>query len=802
MLIGGSLAMLAMASLGGMMTNHGWREAQNEEIDAALRAGVSASAHFMRGNLATAEDDIKERVANFMRGLLGDITIAKDDIVISHDSSTNRTTIGIEGNARFAYKNLWATSGDGSAEPLKGEQVVVEFNASQFEFALALDISKSMSQTPTGWTVTRLGAMKDAIAVIAQEVDALSRTNPGIAALSLVPYSNVVNVAGTSGTSRTDAKERYVRMLTGAEYSTQTSRDTEGQWVDTFHSYGTGITMGPLQSRDLPDFLTAADWNMHQAGSESVTVQAPDVGTWSFRGQDFWNGCVMARWGAYWNPAARPVIWNPADSTNWPAKKTVAGWEPNSTSIADLPLHLSDAPPEASDPNTRFTAYSWPDARIHGFADRLLSEVMRATIEPGYAPRRTGLSASENHWHLHATDRGGALLCPEATIVPLTDDLTTLGSASGFDTVELHSAHAYGQTFLHLGIVWALRTLSPLWRDVWNTTSASGDALPRTPCLSGGTNQGCSQLVEKAIVIVSDGANFFGGPTRGRSFGGLFDPANAVASNPSFWRGHCDQILGSTANVAFRAAISAIDAAAFAGNFDVDATTGVFTATGLSAVLDGFQKVHPATWDLDPLIPAEQLVIDAHRALWRTALRNMTPWQLFRGYDNNSPSNTTDAIDILVDTTNAFSLYGRPAQHGHYCRPHTPFSAYGRADDLVNVGDGTPVEDVAPFSIPAWLWSSPTTNLRNPITDRLDDWFRDACDIAGRRGVRIHAVYIGGNTMQHERDAIALLEACVDRGYGSSSVVDEVYVAPTAQELKDAMIDIMDIRRTLRFVGA
>ena len=83
--------------------------------------------------MATAEDDVKERVANFMRGLLG-------DIVISHDSSTSRTTISIAGNARFASQNLWAGSGVGRSESLKGEQVIVEFDASQFEFALALDV--------------------------------------------------------------------------------------------------------------------------------------------------------------------------------------------------------------------------------------------------------------------------------------------------------------------------------------------------------------------------------------------------------------------------------------------------------------------------------------------------------------------------------------------------------------------------------------------------------------------------------------------------------------------------------------
>ena len=117
------------------------------------------------------------------------------------------------------------------------------------------------------------------------------------------------------------------------------------------------------------------------------------------------------------------------------------------------------------------------------------------------------------------------------------------------------------------------------------------------------------------------------------------------------------------------------------------------------------------------------------------------------------------------------------------------------------MGDGAPVSDVAPFSVPTWLWSSPTADLENPITDRLDDWFREACDIAGQRGVRIHAIYIGGDTRPWEQSAIALLEDCVDRGYGGNPVVDEVHATPTAQELKDAIEDIIDIRRTLRFVG-
>ena len=799
MFIGGSLAMLMMASVGGMMSNYGWREAQEEEIDAALRAGVSASAHFMRGNLTTAEDQIKERVADFMRGLLGDVTIAKDDIVIEHDFSTNRTTIKVEGSATYSFRNLWAAGRVDDPESLTGEQVIVEFDASQFEFALALDISSSMGIKPTGWSVTRLDALKDAINTIAQTVDDVSKTNPGIVTVSLVPYSNVVNVADTSGMSQTDAKERYVRMLTGDEYSTQPSRDTEGHWVDTFHSYGTGDDMGPLASRSLPDLLTATDWDLRQAEAADVSTQAPDIGTWTTQGEDFWNGCVMARWGAYWDPDARRVIWDPTDTNNWPAKKTVAGWAPGSTSIVDLPLHLSDAPPETDYPNTRFTAYSWPDANIHGFADGSLNRVMHKALDPTFNPVFTDLPRSENHWHLRRLDRGGSLLCPEAFIVPLTDDLTTLQTANTFDFVQLQSRTYFGQTFLHLGIVWGLRTLSPLWRDVWNTKSVSGDDLPRTPCLPGGTTQGCSQFVEKAIVIVSDGANYFGDPGRGRSFGN-FDPANAITINPSFNYGQCSSAFRGTRYADYQTTMSAEDATTFASNFDVD-SSGVFTPTGMSAVLNGFQAFHPVVSALNPAIPSDQVVIDAYRMVWENALKDTTPWQLFRGYDDNSPTKATDAIDVLVDPTNAFGFEGRPVQNGHYCRPHAPFSAYGRPDELVRVGDGPPVADVAPFSVPTWLWSSPTADLQTPVRNRLNDWFREACAIAGQRGVRIHAIYIGGNTRPHELAAIALLEECVDRGYGGNPLQDEVYATPTAQELKDAVEDIMDIKRTLRFVG-
>ncbi|MDE0453320.1 MAG: hypothetical protein OXI90_16325 [Gammaproteobacteria bacterium] len=795
MLVGGSIAMLAMATGGALMANYGWREAQEAEIEAALRAGVAAAAHFMRGDLAAAEDKIKERVAGVMRGLMDDLIVGADDIIVQHDLATNRTIITVAGGATYLFKSLWAAGGTGAPEPVD-VRVVVEFDTSQFEFALALDVSRSMGRTPPGWSVTRLDALKDTIRAVAQTVDTVSTTNPGVVTLALVPYSNVVNVADTSGIFQTEAKERYVRMLTGAEYSTQASRDSEGHWVDTFHYYGTGADMGPLSSRDLPDFLTVTDWDLHQPGADDVSSQVPDLGTWDFEGSDFWNGCVMARWGAYWDPDARPVVWDPGDLSNWPARKTVAGWEPGSTGIQGLPLHLSDEPPDAADPNTRFSAYSWPDARIAGTADSHLSEVMRMALDSSYSSPAL-VSVSENHWHLRAQDRGGSLLCPDAPIVPLTDDITSLQAANDYEPVASHSRTFVGQTFLHLGIVWGLRALSPLWKDVWRVKSVSGEDLPRTPCAEGGTVQGCSQSVEKAIVIVSDGANWLGDARRGRSFERR--PRGLVhLTNPIFGLGRCDASFRTDA--IFRTAISAEDPATFSAGFSVD-SSGVFTPAGLSAVLDGFQHLHPLLATLNPLVPADQLVINSYRMVWENALKDMTPWQLFRGYDDNSPTKSADAADVLTDPANVFGLEGRPVHSGHYCRPITAaFSAYGRADDLVRVGDGPPVADVAPLSVPSWPWSDSTGDLRPPLEDRLDDWFREACDLAGQRGVRIHAIYIGGDRQPWEQAAIALLEECVDRGYGSSPAVDEVHVAPTAQELQDAIENIIDIRRTLRFI--
>ena len=114
-------------------------------------------------------------------------------------------------------------------------------------------------------------------------------------------------------------RREYIGHVEDRRQGALRARDTVGHWVDSFHSYGTGDDMGPLVSRDLPDFLAPADWNLRRSESEDVSGQVPSPGTWNVEGGDFWNGCVMARWGAYWDPAARPVFWDSGDPDNWPA---------------------------------------------------------------------------------------------------------------------------------------------------------------------------------------------------------------------------------------------------------------------------------------------------------------------------------------------------------------------------------------------------------------------------------------------------------------------------------------------------
>ena len=300
--------------------------------------------------------------------------------------------------------------------------------------------------------------------------------------------------------------------------------------MDSFLQYGAGAGLGPVRRQFLPDdLLDDRDWNLRRTDVDiDVSAQIPGLRTWTVDDEDFWNGCLMARWGAYWNPAARPAGWRQADTDNWPVRQAVPAWTAASTALpANTPLHLSDAPPDGADPHTLFTAYSWPDARISGDADHLLQGAMQEMLSPNYSftlyQTRRPLNfvdyatRADNDWSLPAgAGAGGGINCPRNPITPLTEDPDVLAAAVadlaviGSPNLYKHHYQPLEGTYLHLGIVWGLRTLSPLWSGVWDIDDALGDERPVVPCAPGEQTADCQANLVKSILIISDGGVNFG----------------------------------------------------------------------------------------------------------------------------------------------------------------------------------------------------------------------------------------------------------------------------------------------------
>ena len=179
--------------------------------------------------------------------------------------------------------------------------------------------------------------------------------------VSVVPFSDSVKAADTChGTpegsacnkARSPGKETYVRLLSGidgtiddalARGRDDRTRGRGGHWVDSYHQYGVGADMGPLGHQYLPeDLLDDVDWDLRRIGVDiDVAAQIPLMGTWTVNDEDFWNGCVMARWGAYWRDDARPPGWAATNARNWPVKRTVPAWGQGVPALsADTPLHF------------------------------------------------------------------------------------------------------------------------------------------------------------------------------------------------------------------------------------------------------------------------------------------------------------------------------------------------------------------------------------------------------------------------------------------------------------------------------
>ena len=830
MLAGAALVLGLLATLGSLLANYAWREAQWEEIRGALRAAVSAAGPTLGGAGGAGNAAIEERVGDFVEGLLPRLDLG--EVTVRHDTGTGVTTVSMTG--AYTFSRIWR-AGSESAEQI-GESVDVTFEARSHEVAVAIDLSASMAweiagQEP-GTRVVKLDALKAAMQHIATAMQTATATTPGSMMVSLVPFASAVNAADTAGAGtpqqrgRTAGKERYLRMLAGAEGTRAqvlaAARARGGHWVDTFHHYGVGANTGPLRQQSLPeDLLDGRDWNLRRTNvSIDVSQAVPQLGNWVVDDEDFWNGCLMARWGAYWDPDARPAGWSaawaaealparswgdPRRTRSWPATMAVDAWSAGAASLpATTPLHLSDAPPDADAPSTLFTAYSWPDARIGGHADHRLQTVMARLLEvdrPGLPidSRDTALPdydlQADNDWSVTGS-RGGATLCPPVPLTPLTDDLTRIANAiNELATVEpfvpCHGCMGVSATYLHLGVVWGLRALSPLWREVWGVQDIQEVPRPAVPCAPG-ESAGCTQGLQKSILLVSDGRSIVGEPLKATI------RHAAEGTNPAWESGlTCDR-----SNHRFLRDYHATGAleteSAFNARFGAYLDGSRFGGAELDAVLDAFHEVGDRFANDTP----------ERRALRAAALRGLTPWELFRG-------RSAGVTDLLMDETNGFGFERRPTQIGPLCRPTGLFGPYGRPNDHVYAGNAAqvtggplpPVPDVAPFHFEGLGAGVALTNLPGSHDDpwplhtalgrRLDDWFANACIDAGARGVRVHAIFIGGT--RFNAGPISTLETCVDRAGGTFGHRD-VFVTPDAQSLADAFGEIFAIDRSLRFL--
>ena len=414
MLVTGAFVIATMCAGGAGLLNMAWHEAHLEEIRAAMRAAIaSAGASLLAkaGDGGAVDAAIAERVAAFVEAATqADV----ESVTVSYDAG--KIDIGMV--AQSNVDDLWGFGGlffGGSFD----ESAVVSLTTTRHEFAVALDVSQSMTlRLGTG---TRMDALKAAMRTVATNLADAQRDSPAGMLVSVVPFGSAVKLADTSAVGETEEKARYLRMMGGRLHA---------KWVDIYHHYGVGATH---------EIAVPAGW------------------TWD---TNVWSGCFMARWGAYWNTLARPT------PLEWPA------------ALNDEPLHLSDAAPDVANANTLFTPYSWPDAGPAGNIDVLLQLAM-AGLLAGEDEAVSSDWYGDNDWSL--SDGGGDELCHDSEVLPLTDDVARLREVVADLSPEEAGPGMRSLTYTHLGVVWGLRMLSAGWQDIWKSVDFRGVKRPLPP---------------------------------------------------------------------------------------------------------------------------------------------------------------------------------------------------------------------------------------------------------------------------------------------------------------------------------
>ena len=247
------------------MIDYAWREAQWQEVRAAMRAAVAAAAPLFSGapNAATTRQ-IQERIAGFASGLVADLDITPERVELTYDAATGVYTIVARGV--FPFERIW--HGGRDPEPV-ADTIKVAQDSERIEVAIAVDVSWPMEErTPWGdrqapetrgyWR--KFYMVSKALKEFADEVEGAG----GNVMLSLVPYGATVNVADTcdpdprTGECRgrqTPDKIRYLKMVLGYDYDdphtlgalgefAPRNDPNNGHWVAAYHEYGVSSRSG------------------------------------------------------------------------------------------------------------------------------------------------------------------------------------------------------------------------------------------------------------------------------------------------------------------------------------------------------------------------------------------------------------------------------------------------------------------------------------------------------------------------------------------------------------------------------
>ena len=682
-------ASLILASLmavgGGSLIGLAWDEMRGERLSSAIRAAMASLGAPLLRDLANAQRraQAERQIEQFVEA---------NALPENTGTTTVDTTISYDANTGIIDVEVTVDSGTSTVT----ERVRAEYLITKYEMALSVDLTQSM----------RFGFIDNVEAIIkgpiANNVNTAQTQDPGSVMVSVVPWATSVKLAEISGATETAGKRRYLAAMGGR---------ANAKWVDMFHDHGVG---GGLQEVTIPP---GWDWDDNR-----------------------WTGCLMARWGAYWDPNALPpgVTDVHADVAllDFPALDTCP---PSNPTCTRFPLHLSDAAPDASDPNTWFTAYSWPDATPHGNIDARLQLAMAAVLVNDTTVDTDRPWFGANDWNLiddytksgFPARAGGDIMCSNLEILPLTANTNTLDNhVNDLKDVLSDSGGVggmYSGTWLHLGVVWGMRALSADWQSVWNIPVGPTD--PPRPLAP-------ARDVKKTIILLSDGR-----PTVGNMQRGLIGPVH-YNRNPYYSERppvciQTDRLLGSITY-----GLNDPDRNPTYENFPAGKDE-YFAAAQLDDAALNNQFGHDWETDLAQLLGAPD------PALLGTALQGLTaatpPLTPARAFRN-----------LSLPFADELAAAGLPRPHlvdRHMCDWTTPFGPYGRVGDPLYVG-GEPLVGYSPLpnrrQIPHGYYATqaaePTDLARNakaPVDDKLNFWYAEACDVAADRNVRVNNLYLG-----------------------------------------------------------